>query len=106
MARELRFVLLAMVLVWPSIYFLLPAAGYPLKQWVLLVVASVTALYAGVIVFLGETFIEDVVKIGIFLILTGILWYTEPRAGFVFVCALAAGVTGTLLNLVDRATRK
>ena len=106
MVRELRFVLLAMVLVWPLIYFLLPAAGYPLRPWVLLVVASITAFYAGLFVFLGETLIEDIVKTGIFLILAGILWYTVPRAGFVFICALAAGVIGGLLNLVNRAMSK
>ena len=63
-------------------------------------------MYAGVIVLLGETLIEDMIKLGLFLLIAGGLWYSMPRAGFIFVCVLAAGGVGVVLNQVGRAIRE
>lgn len=106
MPREMRFVVLAMVVAGLLVYFALPALGYSLKPWALILFTSLAAFYAGLLVFLGENIIEDFMKSGIMLILTGILWFQTPKSGFLFICALAAAVVGTLLNQVCRATRK
>jgi len=105
MNRDLLLIGLAMAIAGPLVYFGLPALGYSLKYWALIGFSVASAVYAGVIVLLGETLIEDLVKTGLFLIIAGILWYSAPRAGFIFMCVLAAGVVGGVLNQVGRAIR-
>jgi len=100
--RTLIIIFLGMAIVWPGVYFLVPMAGYPLKMWALLVAASVAALYAGLFVFLGENLIEDIVKTVLFLIIAGIIWFSSPKAGFLIICVLLAGVTGTVLNFINK----
>lgn len=96
------FIFLAMAIVWPLIYFMIPVAGYPLKMWALIAVASVSAIFAGVFVLLGENLIEDVTKTAVILIVSGILWFQTPKFGFLFICALSSTVIGTLINQINR----
>jgi hypothetical protein len=101
--RDLIFIVLAVAIPGPLLFFLLPYLGYPLKLWALVVVCVVAALIAGAIVLTGESLIEDIVKLVLFLAITGILWYTAPRSGFVFIGAMTACGIGVVLNQVNRA---
>src|SRR5689334_14805174 len=103
MNRELLLIVLAMAIAGSLVYFGLPALGYSLKYWALIGFSAASAVYAGVIVLLGETLIEDLVKLVLFLAIAGGLWYSAPRAGFIFVCVLAAGVVGLVVNQASHA---
>ena len=105
MNREMLLIVLAMAIAGSIVYFGLPALGYSLKFWALIGFSVASAVYAGVIVLLGETLIEDLIKLVLFLAIAGGLWYSAPRAGFIFVCVLAAGVVGLVVNQVSRAMR-
>jgi len=104
--RELRLILLAAAIVGPLVYFVIPLMGYPLKPWALVVVALLAGGFAALFVLMGETIIEDAVKSGLTLVIAGILWFTTPKSGFIFIGLLAACLIGTLLNQIARAARK
>jgi hypothetical protein len=92
-----------MAIVWPVVFLALPPAGFFLANWALMVSASVSALFAGVLVLLGETIVEDIVKVGMLLLLSGILWFAAPKIGFVFICALSSGFIGVIMNQINKA---
>ena len=104
--RGLIFVILAAAITGPLLFFLLPYLGYPLKFWALVVVCGIAALLAATIVVMGESIIEDAVKLVLFLATTGLIWYSAPRAGFIFVSAMAACCVGMVLNQINRAVNK
>lgn len=98
--REISCVLLGLLIAWFGISFLLPAAGFNTKMWILVVSASVGGIFAGLLVLLGATIVEDAVKVVFLLVLTGILWATTPKLGFVFLSAVISGVTGAVMNQI------
>lgn len=102
--REARHILLAMFITSLAACFAVPAAGFDIKTWVLILSALISGLFAGLLVMLGETVIEDLVKIAIVLCLTGVLWGSKPGLGFVFVSALVSCVVGAIFNQIHQYT--
>jgi len=76
--------------------------GFDIKLWVLIVSASIGGLFAGFIVLLRETVIENIIMVVIVLVLAGILSGTKPGFGFVFISALLSGVIGTITNHINQ----
>jgi glucose uptake protein GlcU len=99
--REISYILLAVLITWPAIYFAIPVAGFDIETWVLILSASIGGIFSGLVVLLGETVIEDIVKIVILLCLAGILWGSTPKLGFIFITALA-GVAGAIINQINQ----
>lgn len=100
--RNFLFILIAVTLVWTLAYFTMLELGYPIQKWTILLSASLAAIYAGLFVLLGETIIEDGLKIALFLILSGIAWFADPTFSFIFICVVIAGGIGTVLNQINR----
>ncbi len=101
--RNVVFIVMTMAIVWPIVFFALPPIGFPLVNWALVASASVSAVFAGLLVTLGETIIENIVLICILLVLSGILWATTPKVGFIFVCVLSSAFVGVLMNQINKA---
>ena len=76
--------------------------GFGPNPLALIITASVAGIFSGLIVLLGEVVIEDIVKIGMLLILTGILWATTPKLGFIFISACISCGTGMILNQANK----
>ena len=51
---------------------------------------------------LGESVIEDIVKIMVPIILGGVLWGSAPELGYIFISALISGVTGAVINQINQ----
>lgn len=100
--RETSYMLLALLITWLAIFFIVPVADFDIELWELVVSASVGGIFACLLVLLGESVIEDIVKIVILLILGGILWATTPRLGYIFISALLSGVTGAVINQINQ----
>ena len=90
--------LLGLLITWVAIFFIVPVTGFDIKMWVLIVSSSIGGIFAGLLVLLGETIIENIILVVILLVLAGILWGTTPRLGFIFVSALLSGVIGVHLH--------
>jgi hypothetical protein len=99
--RDVIFIIITMVIVWSVVFFALPQAGFPLANWALVVLASLSAIFSGLLALMGQTIVEDIVIVGILLILSGILWFTE--IGFVSICALSSGFIGVFMNQINKA---
>lgn len=91
-----------MTMVWFVVYFSISELGYPIHVWTVLVSVSVSAVYAGVIVLLGETIIEDGIKVAMFLVLSTIAWYADSSFSFVLICVVTAGGIGAVINHINR----
>jgi hypothetical protein len=100
--REIICALLGMLITWLAIFFIVSVADFDIKLWELVVAASVGGIFACLLVLLGESVIEDIVKIVILLILGGVLWATTPRLGYIFISALLSGVTGAVINQINQ----
>jgi hypothetical protein len=100
--REKMFTLLGILITWISIFFVVPHMGFEIKMWVLIVSAFIGGLFAGFIVLLRETVIENIIMVVIVLVLAGILSGTKPGFGFVFISALLSGVIGTITNQINQ----
>ena len=87
-----------MLITWLAIFFIVPVMGFDIKMWLLIVSASIGSVFAGILVLLGETVIENIILVGVFLVLAGVLWGTKPSLGFIFISALISGVTGAITN--------
>ena len=104
--RETGYILLALLITWLTIFFIVPAAGFDAKLWQLIVSASIGGIFAGLLVLLGESVIEAIVKLVILLVLSGILAGSKPGFGFIFVSALISGVTGAVINQINQYVKK
>ena len=91
-----------MLIAWFTIFFVVPVLGFDIKTWVLIVSASIGSIFAGLLVLLGETVIENIVLMVIVLVLAGVLWGTTPDLGFVFMSALISGVIGVITNQINQ----
>ena len=94
--------LLALSVTWIAIFFIVPLEEFDMRLWELLISASIGGLFAGLLVLLGESVIEDIVKIVIMLVLCGILWATTPGLGYIFISALLAAITGSVFNQINQ----
>lgn len=104
--RSLMFIFLIGAITWGLVYFLIPLFGYPLKSSFLMICASLSALYAAGVTVMGESIIEDVVKLVMIVAIAGVLLLLDVRFGFVMVCALTAGIAGLSVNQINRAMEK
>ena len=100
--RETIYILVALVVTWLAIFFIVPVTGFDINLWKLVLSASVGALFAGILVLHREAVVEDILKVIILLILAGVLWGEMPELGFIFVSALIAGVAGAVFNQVNQ----
>lgn len=101
--RNAVFIVMTMAIVWPIVFFALPPIGFPLEIWALVASASVSAVFAGLLVMLGETIIENMILVCILLVLSGVVSTTTTKLGFIFVCALSSAFVGVLMNQINKA---
>lgn len=94
--------LLGILITWFAIFFIVPLMGFDIKLWVIILSASVGSLFAGLLVLLGETIIENIFLLAIVLVLAGVLWGHYPGLGFIFISALLSGVIGTITNHINQ----
>ena len=100
--REKVVTLLGILITWLAIFLIVPLTGFDIKIWVLLASASIWSLFAGCLVMLGETVIENIILVVILLVLTGILSGSKPNLGFIFISALLSGVIGAMTNQINQ----
>jgi hypothetical protein len=100
--RENIYTLPGLLITWVAIFFIVPATGFDIKMWVLIVSASIGSIFAGLLVLAGETIIENIILVLILLVLAGILWGTTPGLGFIFISALLSGVIGVIINQINQ----
>ena len=100
--REIIITLLGILATWFAIFFVVPLMGFDIKLWILIVSASIGGLFAGIILLLRETVIENIIMMVFVLVLAGIVSGTKPGFGFVFISALLSGVIGTITNQINQ----
>lgn len=100
--RDWLFILTALVIAGTATYWLIPLTGFPFSAKGLWIVTIGSALFAGILVLLGESIIEDGMKVGMMLVLTGLLWFTDGRLGFFVGCVVLAGMVGSSMNQLNR----
>jgi hypothetical protein len=93
---------LGILITWFAIFFIVPLVGFDIKLWVIILSASVGGLFAGLLVLLCETVIENIFLVAIVLVLAGVLWGYYPSLGFIFISALLSGVIGTITNHINQ----
>ena len=91
---------LEILITWFAIFFIVPLVGFDIKLWVLILSASIGGLFAGLLVQLGGTVIENIILVLVFLVAAGVLWGYYPSLGFIFISVLISGVIGVITNQV------
>ena len=102
--REKFYTRLGILITWFAIFFIVPLMGFDINIWVLIVSASIGGLFAGLLVQLGETVIENIILVAVVLVLAGVLWGKNPSLGFIFISALLSGVIGAIINQINQYT--
>lgn len=103
----MTYILIALLTTWVAIFFAIPEAGFDVEMWVLIVSASIGGIFSSLLVLLGESIIEDIVKLVIMLVLSGIVWGTNPKLGYIFISILISGGMGAIINQINQyATNK
>jgi hypothetical protein len=98
---------IAFVSTWAAVFFAIPEAGFDIELWVRIVSASVGGLFSSLLVLLGESVIEDIVKLLVVLVISGIVSGTNPELGYIFISTLISGVMGVIINQINQyAVRK
>ena len=100
--RDLLFICSALVLAGACVFFSVTSLDVELRDWVVIACAVIAALYAAGLVIMGETIIEDVVKLVLFLVPAGIIVLVDARFLFVLIAVVIAGVVGVSLNQLNR----
>jgi len=93
---------LGILITWLAILFIVPLVGFDTKLWVLILSASIGGLFSGLLVLLGETVIENIILVLVFLVLAGVLWGHKPSLGFIFISVLISSVIGVITNQVNQ----
>lgn len=99
---EKIYIRLGILITWFAIFFIVPLAGFDIKLWVLILSASIGGLFAGLLVQLGGTVIENIILVLVFLVAAGVLWGYYPSLGFIFISVLISGVIGVITNQVNQ----
>ena len=99
---EKMYTRLGILITWFAIFFIVPLVGFDVKLWILILSASIGGLFAGLLVQLGETVIENIILVLVFLVLAGVLWGYKPSLGFIFISVLISSVTGVITNHVSQ----
>ena len=94
---------LGMLITWLAIFFIVPLMGFDIKKmWILVVTASVSALFSGLFLLLRESAIENIVLIVVTAVISGVFSGAKPALGFIFISTLLSGVIGTITNQVNQ----
>lgn len=100
--RDVLFPLFALTSTGLAVYLAVTMTGPALKPWVSLACAGVAALYAAGLVVMGETIIEDAVKVVMLLVPASIAVVIDTRLLFVLTTVLIAGAIGVTINQLNR----
>ena len=100
--HEKIYISLGMLITWFAILFIVPFVGFDINWWVLILSASIGGLFSGLLVLLGETVIENIILVLVFLVLAGVLWGHKPSLGFIFISILISSVIGVIINQVNQ----
>jgi len=104
--HEKIYISLGILITWFAIFFIVPLVGFDIKLWELILSASIGGLFAGLVVWHGETVIENIVIVGVVLVLAEI-WSGKFGLRYIFISALISGVIGVIINQVNKyATNK
>lgn len=98
----MTYILIALIITWVAIFFAIPEAGFDIEKWVLIVSASIGGTFSSLLVLLGESVIEDIVKLVMMLVLSGIVWVTNPKLGYIFITILISGGMGAIINQINQ----
>ncbi|RDH82825.1 MAG: hypothetical protein DIZ80_11170 [endosymbiont of Galathealinum brachiosum] len=96
------YILIAFIITWLSIFISLIEFGFNVEFWTLIVSASIGALLSSLLVLLGETIIEDIVKLILIIVMPAILMNSNPKLGFIFITALISCITGVTINQLNK----
>jgi hypothetical protein len=100
--HEKIYISLGILITWFAIFFIVPLVGFDINLWMLILSASIGGLFAGLLVLLGETVIENIILVLVFLVLAGVLWGHKPSLGFIFISVLISSVIGVITNQVNQ----
>ena len=96
------YISLGILITWIAIFLIVPLVGFDINLWVLILSASIGGLFSGLLVLLGETVIENIILVLVFLVLAGVLWGHKPSLGFIFISVLISSVIGVITNQVNQ----
>lgn len=71
-----------------------------------MILVAGSGLFAALLVLLGESIIEDVVKVGMLVVLSGILWSIKSELLPILMSSCISGATGMILNLANKSADK
>lgn len=74
--------------------------------WFGIAVIIGSSMFAGLLVLLRESPYQDFVKVGMVLLISGIMWARMEVLYPIFVCACISSIIGITVNQVNRATAK
>jgi hypothetical protein len=100
--RDLKFIILTVILVWLAVFFAMLGLGYSPQLWAIITFASISAIFSGSFVLLGESIIEDIVKVVIFVVLSAVLGLNTLKIEFLFVGAIISGFMGIVMNHINQ----
>ena len=98
----MTYITIAFLTTWVAIFFAIPEAGFDIELWLLIVLASIGGILSSLLVLLGESVIEDIVKLLIILVLSGIASGTNPKLGYIFISTLISSVLGVIINQINQ----
>ena len=98
----MTYITIAFLTTWVAIFFAIPEAGFDIELWLLIVLASIGGILSSLLVLLGESVIEDIVKLLIILVLSGIASGTNPKLGYIFISTLISAVLGVIINQINQ----
>ena len=100
--RDLLLALFALLLTGIAVYLTVTTTGPALKPWVVLACTGVAALYAAGLVVMGESIIEDAVKVAMLLVPAIIVVVIEGRFAFILAAVSIAAAVGVSVNQLNR----
>ncbi len=68
--------------------------------WARVASVAVAGVYAGVFTVMGETFIEDIVKLVMIGVTAAVLWYLTTGVGLIAAGVLFGAVVGSVTNSI------
>ena len=99
---ENKFILLGSLVTGISIFILIPVLGHEVVFWQLIASAVIGGLLAGVLVLLAESIVENIILVGVLLVLSSVLSNTKPGLAYIFIAAVIAGVLGVVFNQLNQ----
>lgn len=98
----MSYTIIGLITTWVAIFISIPAVGFDVEVWVLIVSASLGGVLSSLFVLLAESVVEDVVKLVMMLVLSGVVWGMNPALGYIFVAVLISGGLGAITNQIGQ----